>query len=288
MVPGDLNFSQPPYEQRKEQGIKNLFDSKKVLDALFSTKEKNLMPLRDHFRPPVSKHSSWEGFHGFWPAAMVLKLVEKLPNGYVAEPRVHLGSYYEIDVCTFEETDDAEPLASPGRDTNVGIATALWAPPAPSFAVDAEIPDQYEYEVLIFDLDRGRQLVAAVEIVSPANKNRPDSRQMFVAKCASLLQKGVCVSIVDLVTIRQFNLYADLLALIGCSDPALSAIPPPIYAVTCRKRTVERKTRLESWFHALAVGQPLPSLPVWLTESNAVSLDLEFSYEETCRVLRIP
>ena len=91
------------------------------------------MPLRDHFRPPVSKHSSWEGFHGFWPAAMVQQLANQLPKGYVAEPRVHLGSLYDIDI-------------------------------------------QYEYEVLIYDVERDRTLVAAVEIVSPANKDRPESR----------------------------------------------------------------------------------------------------------------
>ena len=129
--------------------------------------------------------------------------------------------------------------------------------------------------------------MAAVEIVSPANKDRPESRQMFVAKCATLLQKGVCVSIVDLVTIRHANLYTDLPALIGCSDPAFASDPPPIYAVTCRKRTMDRKTRLETWSHALALGQLLPDLPIWLTESTAVSLELEACYEETCRVLRI-
>jgi hypothetical protein len=250
-------------------------------------KEKLSMPLRDHFRPPVSKHSSWEGFHGYWPAAMVKVLGDQLPKGYVAEPRVHLGSFFEIDVCTFEDHAEAA-LSSPERDSNGGIATATWAPLAPSFAVDAEMPDQYEYEVLIFDVERGRQLVAAVEIVSPANKDRPESRQMFVAKCASLLQKGVCVSMIDLVTIRQSNLYTELLALVGRSDPAFAPVAPPIYAVTCRKRTVDRRTRLETWSHALAIGQPLSALPIWLTENHAVSLDLETSYEETCRVLRIP
>jgi len=38
----------------------------------------------------------------------------------------------------------------------------------------------------------------------------------------------------------------------------------------------------------LAVGQPLPSLPVWLSETLTMTLELEASYEETCRVLRIP
>jgi hypothetical protein len=29
-----------------------------------------LMPLRDHFRPPVWNEASWEGFHGGWPMMM--------------------------------------------------------------------------------------------------------------------------------------------------------------------------------------------------------------------------
>ncbi|HUG69735.1 MAG TPA: DUF4058 family protein, partial [Pirellulaceae bacterium] len=102
------------------------------------------MPLHDHFRPPIwNNKASWEGFHGGWPMAMVQQLVKVLPEQYTAEPRVHLGS---------------------------------------------------EYEVLIFDQERGRQLVAAIEIVSPANKDRPETRQAFVTKCAALLQSRVCVS----------------------------------------------------------------------------------------------
>ena len=49
-------------------------------------------------------------------------------------------------------------------------------------AVDDDPAEQYEYEVLVYDQVRGRTLVAAVEIVSPANKDRPENRQAFVAK----------------------------------------------------------------------------------------------------------
>jgi hypothetical protein len=217
---------------------------------------------------------------------IVQKLVDQLPAGYVAEPRVHLGDLYEIDVCAFAED-------SPGSFENVptngnGLATATWSPPAPSMTIEADFPEQYAYEVLVFDVSRDRELVAAIEIVSPANKDRPDSRQVFVAKCASLLQKGVSVSIVDLVTIKRFNLYADLLALIDQRDPELGPEPPPTYAVTCRKRKVGPKTHLDTWLRTILVGQSLPTLPVWLTETLAVSVDLEASYQETCRVLRIP
>ena len=168
----------------------------------------------------------------------------------------------------------------------VSVATATWAPPQPTLDMDTDLTEQYEYEVLAFDQSRGRQLVAAVEIVSPANKDRPENRQAFVAKCAALLQQRVCLSIVDLLTTRYFNLYADLLELIHRSDPAF-APPPPTYAVTCRGHKVGVQPRFQTWAYPLVVGNKLPTLPIWLTDELAVSLDLETSYQEACRVLRI-
>jgi len=189
------------------------------------------MPLRDHFRPPVWKHSSWEGFHGMWPATIVQQLSPKLPPEFTAEPRAHLGSYYEIDVCAYEE-DDAGFRAGASPSEPGGVATPAWAPPEPTSVVEVDLSDQYEYEVLVYDQSRARTLVAAVEIVSPANKDRAENRRAFVSKCAALLQARVCVSIVDLVTTRQFNLYAELLDLIGRKDEASGqrprrSTPPP-------------------------------------------------------------
>lgn len=40
------------------------------------------MPLRDHFRSPLDDLTSWEGFHGQWPAMIVQALVRKLPSRY--------------------------------------------------------------------------------------------------------------------------------------------------------------------------------------------------------------
>ncbi|HVW36815.1 MAG TPA: hypothetical protein VHB99_05905, partial [Pirellulales bacterium] len=70
------------------------------------------MPLRDHFRPPISKRSSWEGFHGGWPMRIVEELAPRLPEGFVAEPRLHLGNYYEIDVSAFEQDATGASLDS--------------------------------------------------------------------------------------------------------------------------------------------------------------------------------
>ena len=133
------------------------------------------MPLRDHFRPPLDDITAWEGFYGGWPTVIVQHLHRTLPQRYVAAPRVHSGSYVEID------------------------------------EVETGLPAANEYGVRVYDVKRGRRLVAAVEIVSPANKDRPEHRRVFAAKCAALLRRGVSVCVVDVVTVRDFNLYADLM-----------------------------------------------------------------------------
>lgn len=66
-------------------------------------------------------------------------------------------------------------------------------------------------------------------------------------------------------------------------DPAFGREPPPTYAATCRKATADGKTRLEAWAYPLVVGQPLPTIPVWLSPDLHIEVDLEASYEETCR-----
>jgi hypothetical protein len=244
------------------------------------------MPLRDHFRPPLDDIASWEEFHGQWPAVIVMALNRKLPPRYVAGPRVHLGAFLEIDVSAYDKDEPASfpPATGAGE---VGVAIATWAPPRPTFDVVTDLPDQDAYEVRVYDTKRRRRLVAAVEIVSPANKDRPESRRAFVTKCAALLQQRVSVAIVDLVTIRQFNLYGDLLDWIGQPDPALAPEAPPLYAAACRWTRRDDAWRFQTWADPLALGQPLPTLPLWLADDLAVPLELEASYEETCRVLRL-
>jgi hypothetical protein len=195
------------------------------------------MPLRDHFHSPLNDQTSWDLFHGQWPAMIVQRLNPSLPPRYAAGPHIQLN------------TD--------------------------------------EYKVRVYDVERDRRLVAVVEIVSPSNKDRPESRKVFVAKCEALLRGGVSVAIVDLVTSRHFNLYAELLELVGHSDPSLGAKPAAIYAAECRWIERGHKHILETWSHTLEIGQPLPTLPLWLAENFHVPLELEASYEETCRVLRI-
>jgi hypothetical protein len=252
--------------------------------------EVSAMPLRDHFHSPLADRRSWDELHGAWPAMIVMALNKSLPPNYVAAPQIHLGGHYQVAAASFNGKRP-HASASVSGEGEGGVATAVWAPPQPTLDVAIDLPDPDEYEVRVYEEDKHeRRLVAAVEIVSPSNKDQPENRRLFVAKCAELLRRQVSVTLVDLVTARQANLYGELLKFIGQSDPSLATTPPPTYAAACRWRQVgvpPREPRLETWAHRLAIGQPLPTLPLWLSENLAIPLELEASYEETCRVLRI-
>jgi hypothetical protein len=221
-----------------------------------------------------------------WPAVIVQQLRKQLPPGFVSAPRVHLGPYFEIDIAAFETDTD------PSRPGTGGGGTAILAAPRPTWAVETDVPEQDEYEVQIYNADEERQLVAVIEIVSPANKDRPDKRRAFVGKCAALLRKGVAVSIVDVdvVTVRHANLYADLMAFVGHPDPTLGPEPPAVYAASSRWTTnpAGTRARLEAWSGPMTVGEPLPPLPLWLADGVSVLFDLERSYEQACADLSFP
>lgn len=94
------------------------------------------MPLRDHFRPPLSTQVSWEGFHALWPGLLAVRLNTILPAGFRAEPRVHLGAVFELDVAGFERAD---PPAGPDAG-----GTATLVAPHPTLTTSGDIARPYE------------------------------------------------------------------------------------------------------------------------------------------------
>jgi hypothetical protein len=193
-----------------------------------------------------------------------------------------MGQYFELDIGAFEQEQPSSEV-----NANSGASTSAQTIAEPTLSADIDIGDQHEYEVLIYDVAREKTLVAAVEFVSPGNKDRAEHRQAFVAKCSALLQQNVSVAVVDIVTDRRGNLYAELLRELGVTDPTLGAEPPGLYAASCRTRTSAHRNRFDAWAYPVALGQPLPSLPLWYAADRAVTLDLEGSYEDTCQLLGI-
>jgi Protein of unknown function (DUF4058) len=246
------------------------------------------MPLRDHFRPPLDNLLPWEGFHATWPVMIVGRLRRQLPRRYLVLPRVHSGSSAEIDVATFRDESEIPAATGSGNGNAGGVATGVWAPPRPTLTIATDLPAQDVIEVRVYDEKSGRRLVAAVEIVSPANKDRPEHRRAFVSKCLGLLQELVSLVVVDIVTTRGANLYSELLEAIGQSDPLLSRDSSAPYVAACRSAKAQTDWLLETWAYPLAIGQSLPKVPLWVADDFAVPLELEESYEESCALLGVP
>jgi hypothetical protein len=81
---------------------------------------------------------------------------------------VHLGSFFESDVASYEEDQASSPAPSGSEDG--GVETTVWAPPRLTLEVATDLPEQDEYEVRVYDTWRKRRLVAAVELVSQRRK----------------------------------------------------------------------------------------------------------------------
>jgi hypothetical protein len=240
------------------------------------------MPLLDHFHPPLAPRRHWESFHVNWAGAIADSLNESLlPEGYFAEEHARIGPMVEIDVATFT---DPEPSGQGSGGTAI-LPPRAWAPPAPSMVVPAAFADAFE--VLIFESEGGARLVAAIELVSPGNKDRDSHRRAFAVKCASYLCRGISLVVVDIVTSRRANLHDEILRVLGHGDTFALPDETTLYAVAYRPIVREEQPQIEVWPSRLEVGRPMPMLPLALNAEIVLPLDLEATYTTACHRRRL-
>src|SRR5438067_2444609 len=144
------------------------------------------MPLHDWSEIP-----GWDGVHLLWMGELQRHLKGRLPEGY----RSYLGSGPAVAIG-----------APPGRP-DVSVRThATLAPESverPTAAVAGEAPPDAEVEVAALEVgptlyvERDGLLVAAVELVSPRNKDRPSARAVYTSRYAGYLIGGVHLMLVD-------------------------------------------------------------------------------------------
>ena len=231
--------------------------------------------LQDHFHPPLSTRRHWHAFHNAWATYLASDLNTRLPEGFFAEPNVQFG--IEIDVAAFEEPTSAV------RDNGDDRGVATWQPPAPLLTIPFA-PATDSVEVHIYDSREGPILAGAIELVSPANKDRPARREAFVSKCETYLQGGAGLVIVDIVTERGANLHDELLIRLGQSG----AMGAELYAAAYRRIDRDGQTSLEIWPQPLVIGAELPTMPLCLRGGLCLPVQLATTYERTSLEQRVP
>jgi hypothetical protein len=226
------------------------------------------MPLLDHFHPPLHGQRHWESFHGSWAVSMASRLnQDQLPPYYFAEVELKVGTRIKVDVATVNQNP------------------ALDAPPRPGAVMPTVFPDVFG--VRVFSSMTGPTLVAAIELVSPGDKDRDETRRAFAAKCATYLQQGIGLLVVDIVTSRHANLHDDLMALLGHTDGFVFPTPTPLYATAYRPAHREERNEIDLWRESLRIGQMLPTLPLAVRGLGCLPIDLETTYMEARRRGRI-
>ena len=194
-----------------------------------------------------------------------------LPEGYFAENNIHFG--IEIDVAALSKARE------------VGESRVAYTLPPPTQTLPVTIISDV-VEALVYSDVGGPTLVAAIELVSLANKDRPASRDAFVSKCAALAQQGIGLMIIDIVTGRKANLHNELL--FRLAPPEWIPMESELYASAYHLIDSNGGPALETWQESLALGKPLPTMPLFIGDGEFVMVDLNGTYLKTCVDLKIP
>jgi hypothetical protein len=198
---------------------------------------------------------------------------------YLVEVQVTVGSRIEADVVEWALEKD------PQGNGATGVAVQTYTAPPAVRSLPFTFPD--DIEVRIFDCHEGKTLVGVIELVSPANKDRPDHRRAFTGKCLTYLHHGIGVLVIDLVTEQHANLHNELLASLDQGSEPSFPENCHLYAVSYRPVRRDDQNLLDTWPEPLALGRPLPVLPLALRGGPCVPVDLEAAYTDARRRCRI-
>jgi hypothetical protein len=130
----------------------------------------------------------------------------------------------------------------------------------------------------------GHRLVALIEIVSPANKDRPSSMDDFCNKTVEALDAGVSVLIIDLFPPGRHDpngIHGGILE--GLSAQPVSPQECPSTQEPITLVTYVGPPPVNVYLEQASVGGPLPDMPLFLDSEHYVNVPLEPSYESAYR-----
>lgn len=230
------------------------------------------MPLHDW-----TDERGWDSVHPLWLTYLLEYVQERLPEGYKA----FLGGVPSLTVDSANGKPDVN-VRQWGQPSGVQTATSGASLLDPDMETKVVIRLDPQRAVHI---DYHGQLIAAIEIVSPRNKDRSDSKEAYTNRYMSYLRMGVHLMLVDVLPRpRSFSFADAITALLGLDLPPLA----PPFAAAYRVGEVipvgEDMGSLVAWWRrTLRVGEPLPILPLPLSVHRAVPIDLEETYHRAAK-----
>src|SRR5207249_1870815 len=119
------------------------------------------------------------------------------------------------------------------------------------------------------------------------NKDRATERRGFAAKCASYLYQGISLIVIDIVTHRRGNLHNEMLRVMEAAEGLHLPTDVSLCATAYQPMRRDSSDQISIWHSRLALGQPLPVLPLGLRADLVIPVDFEATYAEVCHRKRL-
>lgn len=205
-----------------------------------------------------------------------------LPAGYIALAEQIVGGPIP-DVITLERFGTATAKHHP-NDVNSAVAVAD-APPKARLVRSSHLDIYAQRANRIAIRHRLGHVVAMIEIVSPGNKNSMHGLDSFVTKARDMLRQHIHLLIVDLFPPTPRDPQGLQQAIWEPFGDEPLDLPPDkrlSAAAFCANEPIT------AYMEPLAVGDPLPSLPIFLDSTRYVPAPLEQTYQLTWSKLPEP
>jgi hypothetical protein len=224
------------------------------------------MPMHDWTRVEAG---IYHDFHHEWISEIKRSLNRGLlpPDYYAMAEQVAAG--FGPDVLTLQDVPTGSVVGAGG------IATQT-RPRTTHFAEHMGGVHQRRKSLVAVRHVSGDRIVAMIEIVSPGNKNTAHAFQAFVQKSCELLEQRIHLLLLDpfppgrrdpdgihAAVWSQFT--GEAFAL-----PSEKPLTPVAYETAFHTR---------AYIETIAVGDPLPAMPLFLAEESHIMLPLETTYQ---------
>ncbi len=230
------------------------------------------MPVHDWTRVSAG---TFHDFHNAWITELRNALNGGLlPRGFYAQGEQHAGQIL-TDALTLHA--GSAPSFAGG-----GVAVLTEAPPSVSRKVAASeaAAARAIRRTLTIRHVSGHRIVALLEILSPANKDRESSIEDFARKCESALRQGIHLLVVDLFApgLHDPDGIHEIIWEAYGDEPNAPPASQPLTLASYMAGLLP-----EAYLEFVAVGDSLPTMPLFLDLSAYVSVPLEPTYEAAYR-----
>jgi hypothetical protein len=225
------------------------------------------MPIHDWTRVDAGL---FHDFHQDWTIELRRSLnAGRLPPGYIALADQQAGGPIP-DVLTLNRG----PKGRGKREPAGGLAVATH-PPKARFVLESE-PNAYARRANRIRIQhRHGEVVAVIEILSPGTKSSRAALRAFVQKASDLIFQGIHFLVVDLFPPSDRDPQGIHQAIWDEIDGGPLTLPADKPLTVAAYRASPTPT---AYVEPIAVGDELPSAPIFLTDFDYVPAPLEETY----------